>query len=42
MILSSIIVLSAIVSAFLLFGGVLAWSDFYSRSRRRPIQAATK
>jgi hypothetical protein len=31
---TSIFVLSGIVSAFLLFGGTLAWGDFYSR--RRP------
>ena len=31
---TSILVLSGIVSAFLLFGGGLAWGDFYSR--RRP------
>jgi hypothetical protein len=34
MTLASILILSGIVSAFLLFGGVLAWGDFYSR--RRP------
>jgi hypothetical protein len=34
MTLVSILVLCAIVFAFLLFGGVLAWGDFYSR--RRP------
>jgi hypothetical protein len=28
---TSILILSAIASAFLLFGGVLAWGDFYSR-----------
>ena len=33
MTISSIIVLCAIVSAFLLFAGVLAWGDFYSRKR---------
>ena len=31
--LSSIIVVCAVTSAFLLFGGVLAWADFYSRGR---------
>ena len=31
---TSILVLSGIVSAFLLFGAGLAWGDFYSR--RRP------
>ena len=34
MTMTSILVLCGIVSAFLLFGGVLAWGDFYSR--RRP------
>jgi hypothetical protein len=33
---TSIIILIGIGSAFLLFGGVLAWGDFYSR--RRPEQ----
>ena len=36
MTISSIIVLCAIVSAFLLFAGVLAWGDFYSR--KRPVE----
>ena len=31
MTMTSILILSAITSAFLLFGGVLAWGDFYSR-----------
>ena len=30
---STILIVSAIASAFLLFGGVLAWGDFYSRGR---------
>ena len=30
---ASILVLSGIVSAFLLFGVGLAWGDFYSRKR---------
>jgi hypothetical protein len=30
---TSILILSVITSAFLLFGGVLAWGDFYSRGR---------
>jgi hypothetical protein len=34
MTIGSIIVLCAIGLAFVLFGGVLAWGDFYSR--RRP------
>lgn len=34
MTMTSILIVSAIVSAFLLFAGVLAWGDFYSR--RRP------
>jgi hypothetical protein len=40
MTLSSILVLSAIVSAFLLFGGALAWADFYSRRRPEHLSAA--
>ena len=41
---SSIIVLCAIVSAFLLFAGGLAWGDFYSRKRltERPAQEQPK
>jgi hypothetical protein len=31
---TSILILSGIVSAFLLFGGALAWGDFYSQ--RQP------
>ena len=40
MTISSIIVLCAIVSAFLLFAGVLAWGDFYSRKRAAEQPAA--
>jgi hypothetical protein len=32
---TTLLIISAIISAFLLFGGVLAWSDFYSRGARR-------
>jgi len=35
---SAILILSAIVFAFLLFGGVLAWADRHSRPVRRPQQ----
>jgi hypothetical protein len=28
---TTILIVSAIASAFLLFGGILAWGDFYSR-----------
>jgi hypothetical protein len=30
---TSILIVCAIALAFLLFGGVLAWGDFYSRGR---------
>jgi hypothetical protein len=30
---TTILIVSAIASAFLLFGGVLAWGDFYTRGR---------
>ena len=30
---ASILIVSAVASAFLLFGAVLAWGDFYSRGR---------
>ena len=33
---SSIIILSAIVLAFALFGTGLAWGDFYSSRARKP------
>ena len=35
---TTILILSAVISAFMLFGGVLAWGDFYSRkgSRNQP------
>ena len=41
---TSILVLSGIVSAFLLFAGGLAWGDFYSRKRltERPAQEQPK
>lgn len=32
---TEVLVLSAIVSAFLTFGGFLAWGDFYSRNGRK-------
>lgn len=32
---TTILIISAIASMFLLFGGVLAWSDFYSRNARQ-------
>lgn len=31
---TTILIVSAITSAFLLFGGVLAWGDFYSRGAK--------
>ena len=31
----SIVILSAIISAFTLFGVVLAWGDFYTRGIRK-------
>ena len=31
---TTILVVSAIASAFLLFGGMLAWADFYTRGMR--------
>jgi hypothetical protein len=35
---TTILIVSAIASAFLLFGGVLAWGDFYSRGvRQEPL-----
>jgi hypothetical protein len=34
MTMTTILIVSAIASAFLLFGGVLAWGDFYSRGAR--------
>jgi hypothetical protein len=41
MTIGSIIVLCAIGLAFMLFGGVLAWGDFYSRTRpQEQISAA--
>jgi hypothetical protein len=36
---TSILIVCAIALAFLLFGGVLAWGDFYSR--RRPSDQAS-
>jgi hypothetical protein len=33
---STVIIISGIVAAFLLFGGILAWTDFYSRQASRP------
>jgi hypothetical protein len=35
MTMSTVLIVSAITSAFLLFGGVLAWGDFYSRGARQ-------
>jgi hypothetical protein len=32
---TTILIVSAIASAFLLFAGVLAWGDFYSRETRQ-------
>ncbi len=37
----NVLILSAIVSAFLLFGGVLAWGDFYSRGATRGLRTAS-
>jgi hypothetical protein len=35
---TEMLIVSAMASAFLLFGGVLAWGDFYSRgARQHPI-----
>lgn len=44
---NTVLIISAIISAFMLFGGVLAWGDFYSRQVRRdepttaPLQQAS-
>jgi hypothetical protein len=35
----NIVILCAIVSAFVLFGSVLAWADFYSRRGRTTREA---
>jgi hypothetical protein len=40
MTITTILIISGIVSAFLLFGGVLAWGDFYSRNARHNDQGA--
>jgi hypothetical protein len=37
---TTILIVSAIASAFLLFGGVLAWGDFYSRGAAGDQNAA--
>ena len=36
MAIQSILVLTGIVSAFLIFGITLAWADFYTRRAPRP------
>jgi hypothetical protein len=37
---TTILIVSAIASAFLFFGGVLAWGDYYSRGARQEPSAA--
>lgn len=39
---TSILIVSAIASIFLLFGGVLAWGDFYTRGERHNQAPAPK
>lgn len=39
MTMTTILIISAIVSAFLLFGGMLAWGDLYSRGVSRDPSA---
>jgi hypothetical protein len=39
MTMTTILVVSAIASAFLVFGGVLAWGDFYSNGARQQANA---
>ncbi len=36
----TILILAAIVLAFVLFGGVLAWAEAYTRGARKPESAA--
>jgi hypothetical protein len=37
MTVQSILVLTGIVSAFLIFGITLAWADFYTQRRTKPV-----